>query len=111
MEVHMTKADIVNRLSVNVGLPRNESQEIVEVIFDTLKETLVAGESVKVAGFGTFMIKKKAARIGRNPKTKEEAEIAPRRVVTFRASDFLKEAIETNRASGVENGHIQNVRD
>jgi integration host factor subunit alpha len=91
----MTKADIENRLSVSVGLPRNESEEVLEVIFDTLKETLVAGESVKVAGFGTFMIKKKAARIGRNPKTKEEAEIAPRRVVTFRASDFLKEAIET----------------
>ena len=50
----MTKADIVNRLSGNVGLPRNEAQEIVEVIFDTLKETLVAGESVKVAGFGTL---------------------------------------------------------
>ena len=91
----MTKADIVNRLSGNIGLPRNEAREIVEVIFDTLKETLVAGESVKVAGFGTFMIKKKAARVGRNPKTKEEVEITPRRVVTFRASDFLKAAIET----------------
>jgi nucleoid DNA-binding protein len=54
----MTKVDIVNRLSGNVGLPRNEAQEIVEVIFGTLKETVVAGESVKVARFGTFMINK-----------------------------------------------------
>jgi len=90
----MTKADIVNQVFENVGLPRKEAQAIVEVIFNTVKQTLVAGESLKLAGFGTFTTKKKTARVGRNPKTKEEVEITPRRVVTFRASEFLKEAIE-----------------
>ena len=68
----MTKADIVNLLFEKVGLPKNETQDIVEVIFDTLKQTLIAGESVKVSGFGTFTVRKKSARVGRNPKTKEE---------------------------------------
>ena len=90
----MTKADIVKLVFENVGLPKNEAHEIVEFIFNTLKQTLVAGESVKVSGFGTFTTRKKTARVGRNPKTKEEAEIPPRRVVTFRASEFLKEATE-----------------
>ena len=90
----MTKADIVNVLFEKVGLPKNETQEIVEVIFDTLKQTLIAGESVKVSGFGTFTVRKKSARVGRNPKTKEEVEITPRKVVTFKSSDQLKEAVE-----------------
>ena len=87
----MTKADIVNLVLNKVGLPRNETQEIVEAIFNTIKETLAAGESIKVSGFGTFTVRKKSARIGRNPKTKEEVEITPRRVVTFRVSDHLKD--------------------
>ncbi len=90
----MTKADIVNQVFENVGLPKNEAQEIVEVTFNIIKQTLVTGESVKLSGFGTFTTKKKTARVGRNPKTKEEAMITPRRVLTFRASEFLKEAIE-----------------
>lgn len=90
----MTKADIVNLVVGKVGLPRNESQEIVEAVFDTIKETLIAGESVKISVFGTFNVRKKGARIGRNPKTKQEVEITPRRVVTFKASDYLKEFVE-----------------
>lgn len=90
----MTKADIVNFVFERVGLPKNEAQEMVEVVFDTIKQTLVAGESIKISGFGTFNVRKKNARIGRNPKTKEEVEITPRRVVTFKASDQLKELIE-----------------
>lgn len=90
----MTKADIVNFVFEKVGLPKNEAQEMVEVVFDTIKQTLVAGESIKISGFGTFNVRKKNARIGRNPKTKEEVEITPRRVVTFKASDQLKELIE-----------------
>ncbi|HSB52486.1 MAG TPA: integration host factor subunit alpha [Dissulfurispiraceae bacterium] len=90
----MTKADIVNLVVGKVGLPRNESQEIVEAVFDTIKETLIAGESVKVSVFGTFNVRKKGARIGRNPKTKQEVEITPRRVVTFKASEYLKEFVE-----------------
>ncbi|MFA5354412.1 MAG: integration host factor subunit alpha [Thermodesulfovibrionales bacterium] len=90
----MTKADIVNMVFERVGLPKNESHEIVEVVFDTIKQTLIAGESIKISGFGTFNVRKKGARIGRNPKTKEEVEISPRRVVTFKASDQLKGLIE-----------------
>jgi len=90
----MTKADIVNLVFEKVGLPRNETQDIVEAVFDTIKDTLITGESIKVSGFGTFNIRKKSARVGRNPKTKEEVEITPRRVVTFKASDQLKEVIE-----------------
>ncbi len=91
----MTKADIVNLVVGKVGLPRNESQEIVEAVFDTIKETLIAGESVKVSVFGTFNVRKKGARIGRNPKTKQQVEITPRRVVTFKASEYLKEFVES----------------
>lgn len=90
----MIKADIVNQVFETVGIPKNEAQDIVGIIFNTVKQTLVAGESVKLAEFGTFTTKKKTARVGRNPKTKEEVEITPRRVVTFRASDLLKKAIE-----------------
>jgi integration host factor subunit alpha len=90
----MTKADVVNLVFEKVGLPRNEAQDIVETIFDTIKQTLTAGESIKVSGFGTFNVRKKGARVGRNPKTKQEVEITPRRVVTFKASDQLKELIK-----------------
>lgn len=90
----MTKADIVNLVFEKLGLPRNETQEIVEAVFETIKETLLTGESIKVSGFGTFNVRKKSSRIGRNPKTKEEVEITPRRVVTFKASDQLKEVVE-----------------
>ncbi|HWR90722.1 MAG TPA: integration host factor subunit alpha [Dissulfurispiraceae bacterium] len=90
----MTKADIVNLVFEKVGLPKNETQEIVEAVFQTIKQTLIVGESIKITGFGTFHVRKKSARIGRNPKTKEEVEITPRRVVTFKASEHLKEIIE-----------------
>ena len=65
----MTKADIVNILAEKDGLPKAHAQEIVQTIIDTLRKTLVAGKSVKVSGYGTFSIRRKAARIGRNPKT------------------------------------------
>jgi integration host factor alpha subunit len=90
----MTKADIVNLVFEKVGLPKNETQEIVEAVFQTIKQTLIVGESIKITGFGMFRVRKKSARIGRNPKTKEEVEITPRRVVTFKASEHLKEIIE-----------------
>lgn len=90
----MTKADIVNVVMEKVGLPRIESQQIVEAIFSAIKETLVAGESIKISGMGTFIVRRKNARIGRNPKTKQEVEITPRRVVTFRPSDQLKSLLK-----------------
>lgn len=94
----MTKADLVDIIFGKVGLSKIESQNIIEMIFETVKETLVEGESVKVSGFGTFNVKKKNARRGRNPKTGDELQITPRRVVTFRASNHFKELIEKTNA-------------
>ena len=72
---------------------KKESSEIVERVFDVLKTTLEAGESIKIAGFGNFEVKEKAARHGRNPQTGEIIEITPRRVLTFKASQVLKKSI------------------
>jgi integration host factor subunit alpha len=94
----MTKADLVDIIFGKVGLSKIESQNIIEMIFDTVKQTLVEGESVKVSGFGTFNVKKKNARRGRNPKTGDELQITPRRVITFRASNHFKELIEKTDA-------------
>ncbi|MCL5024233.1 MAG: integration host factor subunit alpha [Nitrospirae bacterium] len=94
----MTKADLVDIIFGKVGLSKIESQNIIEMIFDTIKATLVEGESVKVSGFGTFNVKKKNARRGRNPKTGDELQITPRRVITFRASNHFKDMIEKTDA-------------
>ncbi len=90
----MTKADLVEIIFEKVGLSKKEAQDIVEIIFNTIKQSFVEGESVKIPGFGTFNVRKKAARRGRNPQTGEELVISPRRVLTFKASNQLKEAIE-----------------
>ncbi len=94
----MTKADLVDTIFGKVGLSKIESQNIIEMLFDTVKQTLVEGESVKISGFGTFNVKKKNARRGRNPKTGDELQITPRRVITFRASNHFKDLIEKEDA-------------
>ena len=90
----MTKADIVhavyNRLG---GFSKKEAADLVDLVFETMKETLGRGEKIKISGFGTFLLRDKAQRIGRNPKTGIEVPITPRRVLTFRASQMLKERI------------------
>jgi integration host factor subunit alpha len=90
----MTKADLVDAIFEKVGLSKKEAQDIIEILFDTMKQTFAEGESIKISGFGTFNVRKKAARRGRNPKTGEDLEITPRRVITFRVSNQLKEEIE-----------------
>ncbi len=90
----MTKADLADAIFEKIGLSKKEAQDIIEIIFDTLKQTFKEGESVKILGFGTFHVRKKAARRGRNPKTGEDLEISPRKVITFRASNKLKLVIE-----------------
>ncbi len=90
----MTKSDLVYAIFEHVGLPKKESAEIIEIIIETLKQTLTEGESIKISGFGTFNVRKKKARKGRNPKTGEEIEISPRSVVTFKPSLWLKSHIE-----------------
>jgi integration host factor subunit alpha len=90
----MTKADLVETIFEKIGLSKKESQEIIEILFDTMKQTFVEGESVKIAGFGTFNVRQKTASRGRNPKTGDALEITPRKVITFRASNQLKEGLE-----------------
>lgn len=90
----MTKADLVEIIFEKVGLSKKEAQDIIEIIFDTIKEAFVEGNSVKVPGFGTFNVRSKASRRGRNPQTGQEMQITPRRVLTFKSSNQLKSAIE-----------------
>ena len=89
----MTKTDIVGRVQDSTGMSKKEACEAVECFFDILKATLEAGESVKIAKFGNFEVKAKAARRGRNPQTGAEITIESRQVLTFRASALLKEAV------------------
>ncbi len=96
----MTKADLVEIIFEKVGLSKKEAQTIVESIFETISQAFREGESVKLSGFGTFNVRQKRARRGRNPKTGDELEITPRRVLTFRASNQMKAVIEKQNAEG-----------
>lgn len=90
----MTKAEIIEHVYDNLGgVSKKESAEIVEAVFETIKQTLESGEKIKISGFGNFVVREKKARIGRNPQTGEEIRIAPRRVLTFKPSQVLKNAI------------------
>ncbi len=89
----VTRADLTEAVYQEVGLSRNESAQLVESVLEEIAATLTGGESVKVSSFGTFSVRDKAERIGRNPKTGEEVPISPRRVLVFRASHVLKDRI------------------
>ncbi len=89
----MTKSEIIEQIYEKVGFSKKESAEIVELIFDTMKDTLERGEKIKISGFGNFVVREKRPRMGRNPQTGEEIEIAARRVLTFRPSQVLKVAL------------------
>ena len=92
----VTKAELALSLHEELGLNKRESKEFVEQFFESIKEALEQGSSVKLFGFGNFGLRDKPARPGRNPKTGEEIPISARRVVTFKASQKLKEAIISN---------------
>lgn len=89
----LTRADLADALHREVGLSRSDSSRLVEQILDTMTDALAKGENVKISGFGTFVLRDKGERIGRNPKTGVEVPIAPRRVLTFRASQMLRDRI------------------
>jgi integration host factor subunit alpha len=100
----MTKADIIESVYTHVKLTKKESAEIVELVLETLKDTLERGEKVKISGFGNFHVREKKSRVGRNPQTGQEIEISARRVLTFRPSQVLKSALNTTPgpiASGI----------
>lgn len=95
----VTKAELAVSLHDELGLNKRESKEFVEQFYETIKVALEEGSSVKLSGFGNFGLRDKPARPGRNPKTGEEIPISARRVVTFKASQKLKEAIDQNSSS------------
>lgn len=89
----MTKADIVERINQNIGLSKKESAEMVEQVFEIMKNTLESGDKIKIAGFGNFVVKQKADRRGRNPQTGDAITISARRILTFKPSQVLKNSI------------------
>ena len=89
----MTKAEIVEAIYEKIGFSKKESAEIVELVFDTIKDTLEKGERIKISGFGNFLVRQKRPRIGRNPQTGQEIEISARKVLTFKPSQILKLAL------------------
>ncbi|HJO64608.1 integration host factor subunit alpha [Sphingomonas sanguinis] len=89
----LTRADLAESLHQEVGLSRSDSAEVVEQILVEMCDALGRGENVKISGFGTFVLRDKGERIGRNPKTGIEVPIAPRRVLTFRASQMMRDRI------------------
>ncbi len=89
----LTRADLADTINSRLGLSRADAAHMVEVILDHMTDALADGENVKISGFGTFLLRDKNERVGRNPKTGVEVPITPRRVLTFRASQMLKARI------------------
>ncbi len=102
----MTKADIVEMIYERVGFSKKESAELVETVFEVIKEALVQGEKVKFSGFGNFIVREKNARKGRNPQTGEEIQLAARRVLTFKPSLVLKNALNESPPNEAERSSI-----
>ena len=98
-EKTLTRIDLSEAVFREVGLSRNESAQLVESVLEHMSDSLVTGEQVKISSFGTFSVRNKTARIGRNPKTGEEVPINPRRVLTFRPSHLMKDRVVSGNKS------------
>lgn len=98
-EKTLTRMDLSEAVFREVGLSRNESAQLVENVLDSMSDALVNGEQVKISSFGTFSVREKSARVGRNPKTGEEVPIDPRRVLTFRPSHLMKDRVAAGNKS------------
>lgn len=94
----ITRADITDTICEEVGLSRKDAGDILDMVIDEIKGELTAGRDVKISTFGSFLLKHKNARVGRNPKTGVEAEITPRTVISFRPSQTLKTAVNKKQA-------------
>lgn len=92
----LTRADLAEAIYQDVGLTRKASGDLVDALFEEMSATLAAGDTVKISGFGNFHILQKNARIGRNPKTGENASISARNVVSFKASHILKDMVNAD---------------
>jgi integration host factor subunit alpha len=101
----MTKAEIVQALYSKVGgFSRKESAELVDLVFEMMKETLGRGEKIKISGFGNFVLRDKRQRPGRNPQTGQPIRISERRVLTFKSSQILKQALNQRGGAAPSNG-------
>ena len=90
----MTKADIAHIIYTRIGgFSKKESTDLVDLVFETMKETLGRGDKIKISGFGNFVVKEKKSRRGRNPQTGDEIRISARRVLTFKSSQVLRKAL------------------
>jgi integration host factor subunit alpha len=98
-EKTLTRMDLSEAVFREMGLSRNESAALVEAVIQHMSDALVAGEQVKISSFGTFGIRAKSERLGRNPKTGEEVPISPRRVLSFRPSHLMKERVSAGNLS------------
>lgn len=97
----MTKADIANAIYTTIGgFSKKESTDLVDLIFETMKETLGRGEKIKISSFGNFVLRDKRKRQGRNPQNGTPITITERRVLSFRASQILKQALNVSKATG-----------
>lgn len=96
----LTRMDLSEAVFREVGLSRNESAQLVESIIQYMSDALVEGEQVKISSFGTFGVRSKSERLGRNPKTGEEVPISPRRVLSFRPSHLMKDRVSRGNLRG-----------
>jgi integration host factor subunit alpha len=101
----VTRADLCEAVYQTVGLSRTESADLVELVLDEICGAIVRGEAVKLSSFGSFLVRNKGERIGRNPKTGEEVPISPRRVMVFKPSNVLKQKINDKLMNGTGAGH------
>ncbi|WP_417628000.1 integration host factor subunit alpha [Pararhodobacter aggregans] len=99
-EKTLTRMDLSEAVFREVGLSRNESAALVEAVIQYMSDALVEGEQVKISSFGTFSVRSKAERLGRNPKTGEEVPISPRRVLSFRPSHLMKDRVSNGNLRG-----------
>ncbi|MCA3596001.1 MAG: integration host factor subunit alpha [Methylobacterium sp.] len=95
----ITRADLCEAVYQKLGLSRAESAELVETVLKEISDTLVSGETVKLSSFGSFIVREKGERIGRNPKTGVEVPITPRRVLVFKPSNVMKARINGDEAA------------
>ncbi len=96
-EKTLTRMDLSEAVFREVGLSRNESSDLVEAVLKHISDALAAGDTVKISSFGTFSVRSKTARVGRNPKTGDEVPISPRRVLSFRPSHMMKDHVAAGK--------------
>ena len=102
MDKTTTRSTLSEAVFKNVGLSRNESAILVDSVFGEILKSLINGDDVKISSFGTFVVREKKERIGRNPKTGQEVPITARSVVTFRASNVLKSKVNSRNKKNIE---------